>query len=64
MRNASLALFVYGAVVVVCRIVFARLPDRVPSLALAAVTLVVMAAGLLRDGGLAARPPGCSSAPW
>ncbi len=47
MRNTSLALFVYGAVVVVCRIAFARLPDRVPSLALGAVTLVVMAAGLL-----------------
>ena len=47
MRNTSLALFVYGCVVVACRIAFARLPDRVPSLALAAVTLVVMAAGLL-----------------
>ena len=46
-RNASQALFVYGGVVVVCRIAFARLPDRVPSLALAALTLVVMAVGLL-----------------
>ncbi|MBC6448736.1 MFS transporter [Actinokineospora xionganensis] len=42
----SLPLFVYGAVVVVCRIVFAKVPDRLPSLSLASAALVVMAVGL------------------
>lgn len=42
----SLPLFVYGAVVVVCRVVFAKVPDRFPSLRLAAAALVVVAAGL------------------
>ncbi len=42
----SLPLFVYGAVVVVCRVVFAKVPDRLPSLRLAAAALVVVAAGL------------------
>ena len=48
MRNTSLALFVYGAVVVVCRIAFARLPGPGAVAGRSrAVTLVVMAAGLL-----------------
>jgi MFS family permease len=47
MRDTSLALFVYGCVVVVCRLVFARLPDRVPALPLAAASLAVMALGLV-----------------
>jgi predicted MFS family arabinose efflux permease len=34
-------------VVVVCRVVFARLPDRLPSLPLAAASLAVTATGLL-----------------
>lgn len=42
----SLPLFVYGSVVVVCRVVFAKVPDRLPSLWLAAAALVVVAAGL------------------
>ena len=37
--NASVPLFVYGAVVVTCRIAFARVPDRIPSLALGAAAL-------------------------
>lgn len=47
MSNTSLALFVYGCVVVGCRVVFAKLPDRVPSLPLAASSLVVTAVGLV-----------------
>jgi predicted MFS family arabinose efflux permease len=45
--NASLALFTYGAVVVTCRIAFARVPDRLPPLALGAAALGVLAAGLV-----------------
>ncbi|GAA1819071.1 MFS transporter [Agromyces neolithicus] len=45
--NAGLALFVYGAVVVVCRIAFARVPDKVPSLALGTAALVVIGVGLI-----------------
>lgn len=44
--NASLALIVYGGVVVVCRIAFARVPDRLPSLPLGAAALGMIAAGL------------------
>ena len=44
--NTSLALVVYGGVIVVCRIVFARVPDRLPSLPLATGSLVAIAAGL------------------
>lgn len=44
--QASTALFVYGAVVVTCRIVFARVPDRLPSLPLAAAALAVIGAGI------------------
>ena len=47
MENTSLALFVYGAVVVVCRVVFARVPDRLPSLPLGAVSLVAIGVGLV-----------------
>ncbi len=50
LSQASLALFVYGGVIVVCRIVFARVPDRLPPLPLAAASLGVIGAGL----GLAA----------
>lgn len=45
--NASLALVVYGGVVVVCRIAFARVPDRLPSLPLGAAALGTIAAGLV-----------------
>lgn len=47
MTDTSLALFVYGCVIVGCRLVFARLPDRVPALPLAAASLVLTAAGLV-----------------
>lgn len=46
MENTSLALLVYGLVVVFCRIAFARVPDRVPSLPLGAASLLMMATGL------------------
>ena len=39
-------LVTYGATVVLCRIVFARVPDRVPSVPLAAASLLVIATGL------------------
>src|SRR3954447_22396758 len=47
LANASLSLLVYGSVVVVCRIAFARVPDRLPPLALGAAALGAIAAGLL-----------------
>lgn len=46
LSQASLALFIYGSVVVVCRIAFARVPDRLPSLPLGAAALGVIAIGL------------------
>lgn len=45
-ENPSLVLFVYGGTVVVCRVAFARLPDRLPSLVLGAAALVAIGAGL------------------
>jgi predicted MFS family arabinose efflux permease len=46
LADPSLALFTYGGIVVVCRIAFARLPDRLPSLPLAAAALGTIATGL------------------
>ncbi|MFW6091425.1 MAG: MFS transporter [Actinomycetota bacterium] len=47
MARAGTPLVVYGAVVVVSRIAFARIHDRVPPLVMGAVALVAIAAGLL-----------------
>ncbi len=47
MANVSLPLLVYGSVVVVGRVAFARIVDRVPALTLASAALVAIAAGLL-----------------
>ncbi|KGN40954.1 MFS transporter [Knoellia aerolata] len=47
LANASLPVVVYGAVVVLCRLTFARLVDRVTPLLLGAAALATMAAGLL-----------------
>jgi predicted MFS family arabinose efflux permease len=47
LSSASLPLFVYGTVVVVCRIAFAKVPDRLPALPLGAAALLAIAAGLL-----------------
>ncbi|WP_193312959.1 MFS transporter [Georgenia subflava] len=47
LENASLPLATYGVVVVVCRIAFATVPDRLPPLRLGAAALAAMAAGLL-----------------
>ncbi|MGR0219132.1 MFS transporter [Agromyces sp. ZXT2-6] len=44
-ENPSVVLLVYGGTVVVCRIAFARVPDRVPSLALGTAALVTIAVG-------------------
>ncbi|MGH3335143.1 MAG: MFS transporter [Nocardioides sp.] len=46
MSNTSLALFLYGSVVVFCRIAFARVPDRLSSLPLAAASLLTIGAGM------------------
>ena len=46
MANTSLSLLVYGLVVVVGRIVFARVPDRLPPLALGTASLVAIAVGM------------------
>ena len=45
LANTSLALFTYGSVVVVCRVIFARVPDRLPSLPLGAGSLVAIGTG-------------------
>ncbi|HEX5016144.1 MAG TPA: MFS transporter [Actinomycetes bacterium] len=49
--NAGLPLFMYGATVVVCRIAFAKVPDRLPSLPLGAASLTAMACGLTVAAG-------------
>ncbi|MFI6095494.1 MFS transporter [Lentzea sp. NPDC051213] len=46
-ENTSLPLFLYGATVVACRAVFAKVPDRVPPLTLGAAALAVIATGLV-----------------
>jgi predicted MFS family arabinose efflux permease len=46
LSDASLPLVAYGTIVVVSRITFARLPDRVPPLRLASGALVALGAGL------------------
>jgi predicted MFS family arabinose efflux permease len=47
LANTSLPLLLYGLVVVLCRTVFAKVPDRLPSLPLGAAALVTMAGGLV-----------------
>ncbi len=47
MSNTSVALFVYGCVVIGCRIAFARVPDRIPSLLLATGSLLGIGTGLV-----------------
>ena len=47
LSNTSLALLTYGLVVVFCRIVFAQVPDRLPSLPLAAASLFAISTGLV-----------------
>jgi predicted MFS family arabinose efflux permease len=46
LASASLPLFVYGGIVVAGRIAFAKIPDRLPSVPLAAAALAVIALGL------------------
>jgi len=46
MDGSRVVLLIFGLVVVGCRIVFARLPDRVPPFRLAAGALVLITAGL------------------
>jgi predicted MFS family arabinose efflux permease len=50
MVDAGPVLLLFGLVVVGCRVVFARLPDRVPPFRLAAAALAVTAVGLLVAG--------------
>ncbi len=55
LRSASTVLLVFGVVVVVCRVAFARLPDRLPALPLSAGSLALSAVALTwvalsRDG--------------
>ena len=52
MGSSGPVLLVFGLVVVGCRIVFARLPDRVPPYLLAAVALALIAAGMVVAGTL------------
>jgi predicted MFS family arabinose efflux permease len=51
--NAGVPMLAYGLVVVVCRLVFARVPDRLPPLPLAAVSLAGIAVGLVLMAALA-----------
>ena len=46
MEGSSVVLLVFGLIVVVCRIVFARLPDRVPPFRLGSFALALIALGL------------------
>jgi predicted MFS family arabinose efflux permease len=46
LANTSVPLLTYGLVVVGCRLAFARVPDRLPSLQLASASLVATALGL------------------
>ncbi|HSV37569.1 MAG TPA: MFS transporter [Nocardioidaceae bacterium] len=47
LENASIPLFVYGVVVVTCRVVFAKVPDRLPPLPLGVFALAAIGVGLL-----------------
>lgn len=47
LARTSLPLFVYGVVIVFCRVAFASLPDRLPALPLGAASLAGIAAGIL-----------------
>ncbi len=47
LSNTSVALVLYGSVVVVCRLAFAKVPDRLPSLPLGAASLVAIGAGMM-----------------
>ncbi len=46
LARTSVPLAVYGVVVVVCRVAFAKVPDRLPALPLGAVALAAIAAGM------------------
>ena len=46
LSNTGPVLLVYGLIVVGCRIIFAKLPDRVPPFKLASAALALIAAGL------------------
>jgi predicted MFS family arabinose efflux permease len=51
LRDPSLPLLLYGATVVVGRVVFAKVPDRLPPLALGSVALAAIAGGLMIMAG-------------
>ena len=51
LADPSLPLLLYGATVVVGRVAFAKVPDRLPPLALGAVALTAIASGLLVMAG-------------
>jgi predicted MFS family arabinose efflux permease len=46
-ENPSLPLFLYGSTVIVCRVVFARVPDRLPALPLGSAALSMITLGLV-----------------
>jgi len=47
LTRTSIPIALYGGVVVACRVVFAKVPDRLPSLPLGAAALAAIAGGLL-----------------
>lgn len=54
--GASGVLFLFGLIVVAVRVVFARLPDRLPPFRLGTAALALIAAGLLVASGVASVP--------
>jgi MFS family permease len=56
MSNTGPVLLVYGLVVVGCRILFAKLPDRVPPFRLASAALALVAAGMATTGLVTTAP--------
>jgi len=47
LASSSVPLFLYGIIVVICRIAFAKVPDRLPPLRLGAAALATITAGLM-----------------
>ena len=56
MSNSGPVLLVFGLIVVGCRIVFAKLPDRVPPFRLASAALALIAIGMAMTGLVASIP--------
>lgn len=56
LEGAGPVLFMFGVIVIGCRIVFAKLPDRLPPFRLGAVALALIAVGLVVAAAAASAP--------